>query len=98
MRSVDVLVGGRSGLTAFMMPSAEERRRLAILDAPLTANQAALPPETQFVYIADFDETSPTVEGRFAEQISAGDRSIARDAAAIVESAPGAKQTPDPHK
>ena len=98
MRSVDVLVGGRSGLTAFMMPSAEERRRPAMLEARLTLNQIALPPETQFVYVADLDETSPMGEGRFAEQISVGDRSMARNAAAIAESAPGSKPAPDADK
>jgi len=87
MRSVDVLVGGRSGLTAFMMPSAEERRRPMMLEARLTLNQVALPPETQFVYVADLDESSPTVEGRFAEQIRLGDRSFGRNAAAIAENA-----------
>ena len=98
MRSVDVLVGGRSGLTAFMMPSAEERRQPAMLEARLTLNQVALPPETQFVYVADRDETSLAVKRRFAEQINAGDRSIVRNAAAIAESAPSAKQTLDTNK
>jgi len=85
MRSVDVLVGGRSGLTAFVTASAEERRRPNMLGARLTLNQVALPPETQFVYVARADADGPLVEGRFAEQLTYADRAMMRDAVAFVE-------------
>lgn len=85
MRSVDVLVGGRSGLTAFVTATAEERRRPDILGARLTLNQVALPPETQFVYVARADENDSLIEGRFAEQLTYADRAMTKDAVAFVE-------------
>jgi hypothetical protein len=85
MRSVDILVGGRSSLTAFMMSSAEERRQPALLQARFTLNQVALPPEAQFIYVADEDEASPPIHGRFIAQLNVADRSIINDAVALVE-------------
>ena len=94
MRSVDVLVGGRSGLTAFVTPSAEERRQPALLGARVTLNKVALPPETQFVYVARPDDDAPLLTSRFVEQLSFADRSVTRSAVAIVERSAQAPRSP----
>lgn len=85
MRSVDVLVGGRSGLTAFVMASAEEHRRPELLASRVTLNKVALPPETDFVFVEDAGDLDPTIGARFAETLSSKERSFLRDAVTIVE-------------
>lgn len=72
MRSVDVLVGGPSGLTAIIMSSAEEVRRPHLLQARLTLNKVALPPETRFVYIARSDETDLKSSESFSAIVNLG--------------------------
>lgn len=85
MRSVDVLVGGRSGLTAFVMASAEERRRPELLASRVTLNKVALPPETGFVFVEDKGDIDLAIGGRFVETLSLNERSFLRDAVTIVE-------------
>lgn len=91
MRSVDVLVGGRSGLTAFVMPSAEERRRPELLASRVTLNKVALPPETAFVFVEELGDLGLAMGASFAETLSSKDRSFLKDAVAIVE---GSAQLP----
>lgn len=94
MRSVDVLVGGRSGLTAFVMASAEERHRPELLASRVTLNKVALPPETAFVFVVDAGDLELTMGARFAETLSSKERSFLRDAVTIVERS---AQSPQKH-
>lgn len=98
MRSVDVLVGGRSGLTAFIMASAEERQRPELLESRITLNKVALPPETLFVYVVDAEVLDLTRHGGFAEKLSSAERSFVRNAVAIVERSAQAPQSPSADK
>lgn len=52
MRSVDVLAGGRAGITAIMMETVEEAKKPKLFAARLTLNKVALPPNTNFIYIS----------------------------------------------
>lgn len=71
LRSVDVLVGGRSGLTAVMMKTAEERREPSLFAARLTLNRMALPFHTNFVYMAtDGEEVERSSANSFVAQLS----------------------------
>lgn len=56
MRSVDLLIGGRTGLTAVMMSTVEERRRTRLFEARLALNMMALPPHTTFVRLVVGDD------------------------------------------
>ena len=85
MRSVDVLVGGRSGLTAFVMASAEERLRPELLASRVTLNKAALPPEAQFVFVEGADDLQLASGTKFAETLRQRERSFVRDAVTMVE-------------
>ena len=93
LRSVDVLVGGRSGLTAFVMASAEERHRPELLQGRVTLNKVALPPETQFVYVAEAGDIQPVARSRYSEELSQGERSFVRDAVTVVERSTQATQS-----
>lgn len=94
MRSVDVLVGGRSGLTAFIMASAEERRRPELLASRVTLNKVAFPPETGFVFVRDAVDLDLGIGARFVETLSLQERSFLRDAVTIVERS---TQSPQKH-
>lgn len=85
MRSVDVLVGGRSGLTAFVMASAEERRRPELLASRVTLNKVALPPETGFVFVEDNGDLDFDMGARFAETLRSNERSFLKDAVTIIQ-------------
>jgi hypothetical protein len=72
MRSVDLLISGRTGLTAVMMSTVEERRQSKLFEARLTLNMMALPPHTTFVRVV-VDDGEPTITadvfaGEFGER------------------------------
>ncbi len=73
-RSVDVLVGGRSALTAVMMSNAEERRRPELFSARLALNMMALPPHTTFVRLVADDDEPSKVDNAFAAELELGAR------------------------
>jgi hypothetical protein len=98
MRSVDVLVGGRSGLTAFVMASAEERSRPELLASRVTLNKVALPPETLFVFVHDSGDPNFTKGARFVETLSTGERSFLKDAVTMVERSTKSQQKHDSEK
>ncbi|MCP1213884.1 hypothetical protein [Acetobacter okinawensis] len=74
LRSVDLLVGGRSGLTAVMMSTAEERRRPTLFAARLALNMIALPPHTNFVRLVVDEDKPAQTDNAFAEELELGDR------------------------
>lgn len=75
MRSVDVLVGGRAGLTAIMAMSAQELRNEKFFVARLTLNKMALPPHTNFVFVSIDGERPQTVHpDAFMSELTFEDR------------------------
>ncbi|MCW5716050.1 MAG: hypothetical protein KIT43_16175 [Bauldia sp.] len=88
-RSVDLLIGGPSGLTAVMMRSAAEKRRPSAFTARLTLNRAALPNYTRFIYAigdskSDLDyERSQT--GHFDFIIELNRRSTMKELVLVAE-------------
>ncbi|MEX6506459.1 hypothetical protein [Jiella sp. M17.18] len=74
LRSVDLLVGGRSGLTAVMMSTAEERRRPALFTARLALNMMALPPHTTFVRVVHEADEPSGADNAFAAELELGAR------------------------
>jgi len=84
MRSVDVLVGGPSGVAAIVMSSAEEVRRPHLLQTRLTLNKVALPPETRFIYVARRDETHVNLGLAFSAVVSLSDRGAKEELTSII--------------
>ncbi|MEP9380416.1 hypothetical protein ABLE91_27215 [Aquabacter sp. CN5-332] len=74
LRSVDLLIGGRSGLTAVMMSTAEERRQPALFAARLALNMMALPPHTTFVRLVHEDDEPSGADNAFAAELELGAR------------------------
>lgn len=74
LRSVDLLVGGRSGLTAIMMSTVEERRRPALFAARLALNMMALPPHTAFVRLVVDDDEASGADNAFEAELEFGAR------------------------
>lgn len=89
MRSVDILIGGRSGLTAIMMSTAEEVRRPHLLQSRFTLNKLALPSETKFIYVASEAEQPPATNLVFSAILSITERSLTKDVASLAA---------DPHR
>lgn len=79
IRSADVIIGGSSGVTAIMMPTAEERRRPKLFEGRLMLNAMALPPHATFIRIADHDEAGWQDKQAFAAEISLEDRDAVSD-------------------
>lgn len=88
MRSVDVLAGGRSGLTAIMMSTAEELRRPKLFDARLKLNMMALPPHTAFVYVAVKGEIWRGRQEAFAAELSIEDHASREDLTRLATNPP----------
>ena len=88
MQSVDLLVGGRSGITAIMMSTAHERRQINLFDARLKLNMMALPPHTVFVRIAQSDEKTRNVDGVFFAELSLDDRRTRAELTKLASSPP----------
>lgn len=78
LRPADVIVGGRSNLTAIFTPTAEEIRRPKHFEARVTLNMMALPPNTKFVSVGSEMPQSSSSQ-RFAAEISLDDRRWTHD-------------------
>jgi hypothetical protein len=98
MRSVDVLVGGPSGVTAIVMSSAEEVRRPHLLQSRLTLNKVALPPETRFVYVARSDETHLKSSESFSAVVNLSDRGAREELSSISANPHRLSRRPDTGK
>lgn len=84
MRPVDVLVGGRSGLTAIVMPTVEEVRRPKLLQTRVTLNKLALPPEANFVYVSEPPEKIVSAGHEFAAVLSLSDPDVINELKSIA--------------
>lgn len=98
MKSVDVLVGGRSGVTAIVMSTAEEARRPDLLRSRLTLNKVALPPETRFVYVAGRDEGHFDSSESFSAVIHLSDRAAREELSSISANPRRLSRRPDTDK
>lgn len=84
LRPADVIVGGRSSLTAVMTPTVHEARRPEIFEARLTLNMMALPPNTKFVFVGR--EHLKFSAGRvFAAELSIDDSNWTRELLSISQ-------------
>lgn len=83
LRSVDVLAGGRAGLTAVIMANAEEVRRPKLLTSRVILNMVALPSNTNFVYLAPSGGSkAPSLS--FAAELNEDDQRWKRELVRIV--------------
>ncbi len=98
MKSVDVLVGGPSGVTAIVMSTAEEVRRPNLLQSRLTLNKVALPPETRFVYVAGRDETHLKLGEAFSAVVNLSDRGAKEELSSISTNPRRLSRRPDVEK
>ncbi|HVJ78104.1 MAG TPA: hypothetical protein VM620_09735 [Hyphomicrobium sp.] len=83
MRPVDVLVGGKSGITAVVIPTADELKRSKLLHTRLTLNRLALPPESKFILI----DAQPDLFDRSAEKptvLASDDPELNRQIVSII--------------
>jgi hypothetical protein len=76
LRSVDLLIGSRAGLTAIVMSSAEERRSPKLFNARIALNMMALPPHTVFVRVRTSEDTISSIDSAFAAELSHDDRRV----------------------
>lgn len=82
LRSVDILVGGRAGLTAVMMMTAAERKNVKAFVARWTLNRMALPPSTRFILVRSDDDPDGLVSHLFSAELRG---SAKRGDAALAE-------------
>ncbi|QPQ55435.1 hypothetical protein IC614_02155 [Allosphingosinicella flava] len=84
MRSVDIIVGGRAGLTAIMAMTAQELRSQEHFTARLTLNKMALPPHTNFVFVSiDGERPYSLPTNAFVTEISIKDQRVWDDLTSI---------------
>lgn len=98
MRSVDLLIGGRAGLTAIMMSTAEERRQPKLFDARLTLNMMALPPHTAFVRVVADDEPAIKGDSTFAAEFSLNDKRVHAELTKLAETPPQTRRVGEAEK
>lgn len=84
LRSVDILIGGRSGLTAIMMLTAEEVRRPRLFVARSTLNRMALAPETTFIYLSGDHSLPEAINLLFDRVMPLGDNDTMAELGSFV--------------
>lgn len=87
MRSVDVLVGGRTGLTAIVMPTAEEVRHPRIFRARIILNRLALPADAKIIFVGAEMELREHFDYEFSIMAENVDYELKNELVSIAKSA-----------
>ncbi|ANK87409.1 MULTISPECIES: hypothetical protein [unclassified Rhizobium] len=87
LRSTDILIGGRAGLTAIMFATEAEKRQSRYFRSRLVLNKLALPQETRFIFVsAPGDEFLISgVTNEFSAILSFDDQSLRSELTGLAE-------------